>query len=70
MSVHALDSEAPESRGDAIEASNSHYQLVPCNNHRRNASERTIWTCKEHFIRTLVGIDVKFLISMWDHLIE
>ena len=63
--MHVLDNEAPELHRDTIEVSNSHYQLVPPNNHRRNASERAIRKHKEHFIRMLVGIDVKFLMSMW-----
>ena len=68
--MHVLDNEAPESHRDAIEASNSMHQLVPPNNHRHNASERAIMACKENFIRILIRIDVKFTMSMWDHLIE
>ena len=60
----------PKLHRDAIEVSNSKYKLVPPNNHRRKILERAIRKCKENFIRILIGIDAKFLMSMWDHLIQ
>ena len=68
--MHALVNEDPDSHRDDIEASNSKCQLFPANNHRHNVSERAIRTCKEHFIRMLIGIDVTIPISMWDRHIE
>ena len=70
IGMHILDNEEPELHRYAIEASNPKYQLVPPNNHRRNIVERSIRTCKEHFIRTLIGIDAKCPMSMWDHVIQ
>ena len=47
LNMHVLDNEAPESYKDAIEESKCSYQLVPLNNHRRNADKRDIITFKE-----------------------
>ena len=69
IDMHILDNEAPQLHRDAIENANSKYQLVPPHNHRRNIAERAIRTYKEHLIRMLIGIDAKFPMSMWDHLI-
>ena len=38
INMHVLDNEAPESHRDSIENSNSNFQLVPPNNHRRNVA--------------------------------
>ena len=40
IGIYILDNEALELCRDAIEESNSKYQLVPPNNHRRNIAER------------------------------
>ena len=69
IDMHVLDNEAPELCRDAVEASNSKHQLVPPNDHRRNVAERAIRMHKQHFIRMTMGVDAKFPISMWDHLI-
>ena len=42
MNLHVLDNEDSHSHKEAIEESNSQYQLVLPNNHRHNASERAI----------------------------
>ena len=70
INIHVLDNKAPELHVDTIEASNSKYQLVPPNNHRCDYSKRAIRTCKENFMRTLIGIYVKFPMSMWNYPIE
>ena len=70
INMHVLDNEAPELHKDATEHSKCSYQLVPPNDHRRNASERAIRTFKEHFLRILTGLHKQFPLSMWDHLIE
>ena len=62
--MHILDNEAPELHRDNIGALNSKYQLVSPNNHRRNVAKIAIRTHKEHFTRTLIGIDAKFPMSM------
>ena len=65
-----LGNEAPELQKDAIEQSKCSYQLVPLNNHRRNAAERAIRIFKEQFLRILKGLHKQFPVSMWDLLIE
>jgi hypothetical protein len=46
------------------------YELVPWGQHRRNQAERAIQTFKAHFIFILAGIDNKFPLSLWCHLLE
>jgi hypothetical protein len=47
------------------------YELVPPpGNHRRNQAERAIQTFKAHFIAILAGVDDKFPLSLWCHLLE
>jgi hypothetical protein len=46
------------------------YKLVPPGQHRRNQAERAIQTFKAHFISILAGIDGKFPLSLWCHLLE
>ena len=46
------------------------YQLVPPNVHRRNISERAIWTFKAHFLSVLAGLDPVFPMFMWDDLLN
>ena len=68
--MHVLDNESHELHRDDSEASNSKYQLVPLDSHRRNVAERSMRIHKEYSIRMLIVIDVKFSISMWDYLIK
>jgi hypothetical protein len=44
--------------------------LVPPGNHRRNQAEHAIQTFKAHFISILAGVDDKFPLSLWCHLLE
>ena len=46
------------------------YELVPPGQHRRNQAERAIQTFKSHFISILAGVDDKFPLSLWCHLLE
>ena len=68
--MRVLDNESPRLYKDAIEQSKFSYQLVPSNNHRRNAAERAIRTFKEHFLRIIARFHKKLPMSMCDHLIE
>ena len=68
--MQILDNEAPELYRDAMEASNSTCQQVWQNNHKINITERETRRHKENFIRMLIGIDTKFPMYMWDHLIQ
>ncbi len=44
--------------------------MVPPGNHRCNQAERAIQTFKAHFISILAGVDDKFPLSLWCHLLE
>jgi hypothetical protein len=46
------------------------FELVPPGNHRRNHAERAIQTFKAHFITILAGVDDKFPLSLWCHLLK
>jgi hypothetical protein len=46
------------------------YKLAPPGNHQSNQAKRAIQTFKAHFILKLAGIDDKFPLSLWCHLLE
>jgi hypothetical protein len=46
------------------------YELVPLGNHQRNQAECVIQTFKAHFISLLVGVDDRFPLSLWCHLLK
>ena len=55
---------------ECIRENNMEYELVPPGQHRRNQAERAIQTFKAHFISILAGVDDKFPLSLWCHLLE
>ena len=67
---HTLDNEASDAFKQYIRQQEIQFELVPPGNHRRNQVERTIQTFKSHFISILAGIDDKFPLSLWCHLLE
>ncbi len=46
------------------------YELIPPGQHRRNQAEQAIQTFKAHIILILAGIDDKFPLLLWYHLLE
>jgi hypothetical protein len=46
------------------------YKLVPPGQHRHNQSERAIQTFKAHFISILAGVNNKFPLLLWCHLVK
>ena len=46
------------------------FQLVPPNNHRKNAIERVIRTFMNHFIAILYSAYLNFPLSLWCHLLH
>jgi hypothetical protein len=46
------------------------YKLVPPGQHRQNQAEWAIQTFKAHFISILAGVDDKFCLSLWCHLLK
>ena len=48
-----------------IENTSMNYQLVPPDDHRRNLAEKSIKTCKDHFIRTMSRKEEIFPAHLW-----
>ncbi len=67
---HTLDNEASDAIKQYIRQQQIQFELVPPGNHRRNKAERAIQTFKVHFISILAGVDNKFPLSLWCHLLE
>jgi hypothetical protein len=67
---HTLDNEALDAFKQYTHQQQIQFELVPPGNHRRNKAEHAIQTFKAHFISILAGIDNKFSLSLWCHLLE
>jgi hypothetical protein len=65
-----LDNKCSTAMKACIKSNGMTYKLVPPGQHRLNQAERAIQTFKSHFISTLAGVDDKFPLSMWCHLLE
>jgi hypothetical protein len=65
-----LDNKASDALKQYIRKQEIQFELVPPGNHRRNQAERAIQTCKAHFIAILAGVNDKFPLSLWCHLLE
>jgi hypothetical protein len=66
---HRLDNEASTAFKECIRDNRMTHELVPPSNQRRNLAERAIQTFKHRFISILSGVDNKFPLSLWCHLI-
>jgi hypothetical protein len=67
---HTLDNEASDAFKQYIRHQQIQFELVSLGNHRHNQAEHTIQTFKAHFISILAGVDNKFPLSLWCHLLE
>ena len=67
---HTLDNEASDAFKQYIHQQEIQFELVSPGNHRCNQVERAIQTFKLHFILILAGINDKFPLSLWCHLLE
>jgi hypothetical protein len=67
---HQLDNEALATFKEFIKANRMIHKLVPPRNHRRNLVERSIQTFKHHFISILCGVDDRFPLFHWCHLLS
>ena len=67
--VHVLDNECSAEMKVAIEGNSLMYQLVPPNDHRRNAAEKAVQIFKAHFVVVLCGTDASFPMQLWCQLI-
>jgi hypothetical protein len=70
LKKHTLDNKALEAFKQCIQEQQMKYELVPPGNHQCNQAERAIQTFKAHFISILAGVDNKFPLSLWCHLLE
>ena len=61
-----MDNECSNDLKFSIIKNNNQYQLVPPNQHRRNATENAIQTFKNHFLSGLATCDTKYPIEEWD----
>ena len=68
--THRLDNEFSNSLKNIIKGNHAMLQLAPPHIHRRNLSERSIRTFKEHLIAGLVSTDPGFLMYLWCRLIS
>jgi hypothetical protein len=53
-----------------IKENSMDYKLVPLGQHRCNQAEQAIQTFKAHFISILAGVNDKFSLSLWCHLLK
>jgi hypothetical protein len=67
---HTLDNEALDAFKQYICQQQIQFELVPPGNHSCNKAEHAIQTFKVHFISILAGVDDKFPLSLWCHLLE
>jgi hypothetical protein len=67
---HVLDNECSAAMKSCIQDNGIKYELVPPGQHRHNQAERAIQTFKSLFISILAGVDNKFPLSLWCHLLE
>ncbi len=70
LKKHTLDNKALEAFKQCIQEQQMQYKLVPPGNHQRNQAECAIQTFKTHFILMLAGMDNKFPLSLWCHLLK
>ena len=66
---YILDNEFSGALRAAITTEDLTFELVPPNQHRRNAAERAIRTFKNHFIAGLATCDPEFPLREWDFLL-
>ncbi len=70
LKKHRLDNKASEAFNQCIQEQQMQYKLVPPGNHQCNQEEHTIQMFKLNFISILAGVDNKFPLSLWCHLLK
>ena len=68
-SLMILDNEISAELKEAIKQNAMRYQLVPPQDHRRNAAEKAIQIFKDHFVAVLCGTDASFPMQLWCQLL-
>jgi hypothetical protein len=66
---HRLDNKCSENFKKCIQKNGMTHELVPPNCHQQNMAERAIQTFKNHFVSILSGVDNRFPLSLWCHLV-
>ncbi len=67
---HQLDNEGSENFKKCIQKNEMTHELVPSNCHQRNMGKCAIQTFKNHFMSILSGLDNRFPLSLWCHLVQ
>ncbi len=67
---HRLDNECSDNFKKCITKNKMTWELVLPDCHRRNMAERAIQTFKNHFVSILSGVDDRFPLSLWYHLVR
>ena len=65
-----LDNKCSAAMKVCIKENSMDYKLVPPGQHRRNQAEQAIQTFKAHFISILAGVNNKFPLLLWCHLLK
>jgi hypothetical protein len=67
---HHLDNKCLAAFKACIAKNGMTHKLVPPDCHRRNIAKQAIQTFKNHFVSILSGVDDKFPLSLWCHLVQ
>ncbi len=70
LKKHTLDNKALEAFKQCIQEQQMQYELAFPSNHQRNQAKHKIQTFKANFISILAGVDNKFPLSLWCHLLK
>ena len=68
--VYIMDNKCSSDLREAMTNYEIDFQLAPPHMNRKNAAERAIRTCKNHFISEFSTKDIYFPISEWDRLLS
>jgi hypothetical protein len=69
LKKQVLNNECSAAMKACIKKNDMDYELIPLGQHRQNQAEQAIQTFKAHFLSILAGVDDKFILSFWCHLL-
>jgi hypothetical protein len=67
---HRLDKECSSKFKECIAKNGMSHKLVPLDCHRHNIAKQAIQTFKNHFVSILSGVEDRFPLSLWCHLMQ
>ncbi len=67
---HRLNNKCLSKFKECIAKNRMAHELVPPDCHHRNIAGRAIQTFKNHFVSILSGVDDRFPLSLWCHLVQ